>query len=95
MPAFLPWRCNAKRLDRGIETVHASLQFGVPERHRGHPHFVDDALQFAAAECDAEELHREVGNLVRLVEDHRLRVRQKLDETALLHARDPRAADDD
>ena len=54
-----------------------------PERRRTD--LIAHSLELATAECNAKKLHREIRNLVRLIENDRFRAGQELDESLLFH----------
>ncbi len=85
MAPLLTRRLGTKDTNGRLQIVDATLQLGLLNGHCRSARLVSKPLQLSRADGDAEELHREIGDLVRLVEDDGLGAGQKLDEAFLFH----------
>ena len=82
---FLARRVGSQNTDGRLQFVDPSVQLGLRIRQRRGAQLLEHAFEFARAQCDAEELHGKVRNLVRLVDDDGLGSRQEFNEALLLH----------
>ena len=65
--------------------VDAALQLSLLKRNALGTDLIYQPLKLTATQANTEELHSEVGNLVRFVQDDRFGTGQELDKAGLLH----------
>ena len=82
MPALVSRRLGAQYANCRLQRIDSALQLGLAKRHCLDANLVNEPLEFARPERDAEELHSEVRNLVCFIEND-----DTVDEVVKLSAR--------
>ncbi len=85
VPPFLSGCFGTQLANSLLQIVDAAVQLGLLRHQRCGTRLVNEPFEFPRADSYAEELHGEVWNLVRLVEDDGFRAGQELDESLFFH----------
>ena len=85
MPPLITGRLGTQISDCLLQFIYATIQVGLRIRRRRQATLIDQAFKFAAAKRYAEKLHRQIGQLMRLIENNGVGARQEFNEAFFLH----------